>query len=65
MAASKPIFHVDGTLLEGRSQMEHEDKLISRNWLEFLNCMQVARRDVEKLTIIRRGVHNFLKQVTD
>jgi len=30
MAAYKPIFDVDGTLLEGRSQIQQEDMLISR-----------------------------------
>ena len=28
MASNKPNFAVDGTILEGCSQMEHEDKLI-------------------------------------
>jgi len=45
MSSSKPIFDVDGNILNGRSQMEHEDKLISRNWLGFLDCMQVGSRD--------------------
>jgi len=45
VAASKPFFDVHGTLLEGRSQIEQEDKSISRNWLEFLDCMQMAGRD--------------------
>ncbi|KAJ8434787.1 hypothetical protein Cgig2_033737 [Carnegiea gigantea] len=65
MAASKPIFNVDGTPLEGRSQIEHENMLISRNWLEFLDCMQVAGRDPEKLIIVSKGIQNVLKEVKD
>jgi len=37
MAANKPIFDVDDTLLEGHFQIEQEEKLISRKWLEFLD----------------------------
>lgn len=65
MAASKPIFNVDGTLLEVRFQMQHEEKLISRNWLNFLNCMHMAGRDQEKLTIVSKGIQNVLKEVKD
>ena len=65
MAANKPIFAVDGTLLEGHSQMEHEDKLISRNWLEFLDCMQAAERDVEKLTLINQRICDASKEVKE
>ncbi|KAJ8421545.1 hypothetical protein Cgig2_028294 [Carnegiea gigantea] len=49
----------------GRSQMEREDKLISRNWLNFLDCMQEAGRDPEKLTIVSKGIQNVLKEVKD
>jgi len=42
MPANKPIFDVDDTLLEGRSKIEQEDRLISRNCLDFLGCMQIA-----------------------
>ncbi|KAJ8422915.1 hypothetical protein Cgig2_016488 [Carnegiea gigantea] len=45
-------------------QMEHEDKLISRNWLEFLDYMRVTKRDVKKLTTSSRGVHNELDGTT-
>ena len=45
IAAYKSIFDVDGTLLEGQSQIEQEDKLILRNWLDFLASMQMAGRD--------------------
>lgn len=62
MAASKPIFNVDGTLLEVRFQMQHEEKLISRNWLKFLDCMHMAG---EKLTIVSKGIQNVLKEVKD
>ena len=48
MSSRKPIFDVDGAILEGCSQMEHEDRLISKNWLDFLDCMQVAGRNPEK-----------------
>ena len=62
MSASKPIFYVDGTILEGRSQMEHEDKLISRNLFDFLDCMQIAGRDSGKLTLVSKGIQNVLKE---
>ena len=45
--------------------MEPEDKLISRNWLEFLDCMQVARRDVHKLTLISQQIRKALKEVKE
>lgn len=51
MAASKSILNVAGNLLEGCSKTDSEDKLISDNWLEFLNCMHLAGRDSEKLTL--------------
>ena len=44
-AAKKPIFSTDGTVLEGCSQTQHEDKLISDTWLEFMDCMEIAGRD--------------------
>jgi len=56
MSASKPIFYVHGI---------HEDKLISRNWLDFLDCIQVARRDPEKLTLVSKGIQNVLKEVKE
>ncbi|KAJ8442153.1 hypothetical protein Cgig2_015494 [Carnegiea gigantea] len=42
MPSSKPIFDVNDILLERCSQMMYEDKLISNNWLEFLDCMLIA-----------------------
>lgn len=45
--------------------MEHENKLILRNWLEFLNCMQAAGRDVEKLTLISTWIRNVLNEVKE
>jgi len=63
MSSRKPIFDVDGTILEGCSQMEHEDRLISKNWLDFLDCMQVAGRDPEKLTLVSKGIKNTLNEV--
>ena len=65
MAASKPVFDVDGTLLEGRSQIEQEDRLISKNWLDFLSCMQMAGRDLEKLTVISEGIHSVIKEMKE
>ena len=65
MAASKPIFNIDGTLLEAHFQMEHEEKLILRNWLDFLDCMQAAEKDSEKLTIVSKGIQNVLKDLKD
>ena len=65
MAASKPFFDMDGTLFEGRSQIEQEDKLISRNWLEFLDCMQMAGRDSEKLSLVSKAIHRVLKEMKE
>jgi len=65
MAASKPNFDVDGTLLEGRSQIEQEDKLISGNWSDFLGYMQMAGRDPKNLTIVSKGIHNVMKEIKE
>jgi len=65
MAAYNPVFYVDSTLLEGRSQIEHEDRLISKNWLDFLGCMQMAGRDIEKLTVISKGIHSVIKEMKE
>ena len=61
MAHTKPIFDVDGNVLEGCSQMNHEDKLISDNWMEFLTCMEVVGRDTEILILTLNGVSNVNK----
>jgi len=45
--------------------MQLEEKLIPRNWLNFLDYMQIARRDPEKLTTVSKGVQNVLKEVKD
>ena len=65
MAANKPIFYGDGSLLEGRSQIEQEDRLISRIWLDFLGCMQMAGRYPEKRTVISKGIHSVMKEMKD
>jgi len=65
MAAYKPVFYVDNTLSEGRSQIEQEDRLISKNWLDFLGCMQMAGRDPEKLTVISKGIHSVTKEMKE
>ena len=65
MAHSKPIFDMDGNVLEGCSQINHEDKLISDNWMEFLTCMEVAGRDPEMLTLTLNGISNVKKQVME
>ena len=59
MLASKPIFDMDDTLLKGRSQMENEVKLISRNLLEFLDYMKVVGRDLKKLSLVNTGGRIF------
>ncbi|KAJ8430633.1 hypothetical protein Cgig2_026378 [Carnegiea gigantea] len=51
---SKPIFELNGIILEGRPYLEYEDKLISRNWLDFSDSMQVTGRDLEKLTLVSK-----------
>jgi len=65
MAEYKPIFDVDGTLLEGCSQIEQEDRLTSRNWLGFLGCMQMAGKGPEKLTVISKGIHSAMKEMKE
>ena len=65
MAASKPIFDANGVLLERCSQMEHEDRLISNNWLDFLDCMQLAGRDPEKLSLVTKRIENVLKELKE
>jgi len=65
MVASKPIFDVNGVLLERCSQMEHEDRLISNNWLDFLDCMQLTGRDPEKLSLVAKRVQNVLKELKE
>ena len=39
--------------------------LISRNWLDFLDCMQIARRDPKKLNVISKRIHNVLKEIKE
>ena len=56
---------MDGTLLEGHSQIKQENKLISRNWLDFLGYMQMARRDLEKLTIVSKGIYSVMKEMKE
>ncbi|XP_056685544.1 protein FAR1-RELATED SEQUENCE 5-like [Spinacia oleracea] len=65
MAASKSIFNVSSNLLEGCSKRDNEDKLISNNWLEFMNCMNLAGRDPEKLTLISNELQNVSKQLKE
>ena len=65
MASSEPIFDVNGILLEGCSQMMHGDKLISNNWLEFLDCMRIAGRDSEKLTLVGKRIQNVVKELKE
>jgi len=65
MTHAKPIFDVDGNVLEGYSQINHEDKLISDNWMEFLTCMEFARRDPKLLTLTLNGISNVKKQVME
>ena len=52
-------------LFRGASQLQYEDKFISRNWVDFLVYMQVVRRDPEKLTLVSKGNQNVLKEVKD
>jgi len=65
MAHIKPIFDVDGNVLEGCSQINHEDKLIYDNWMEFLMCMGFAGRNPEMLTLTLNGISNVKKQVME
>ena len=65
MASSKPIFNVNHTLLEGCSQMMHKDKLISNNWVEFLECMRIAGRDPDKLTLVGKRIQNVVKELKE
>ncbi|KAJ8425540.1 hypothetical protein Cgig2_033138 [Carnegiea gigantea] len=60
MASSKPIFNVNSTLLEGCSQMMHKDKLISNNWVEFLECI-----DPDKLTLVGKIIQNVVKELKE
>ena len=65
MAASKLTSDVNEVLLEGCSQLAHEDKLISNNWLEFLDCMQIAERDSKKLTLVGKRIQNVVKELKE
>ncbi|KAJ8441658.1 hypothetical protein Cgig2_019045 [Carnegiea gigantea] len=56
---------VDGTVLEGCSQMHQEDKLISDSWLEFMDCMEIAGRDPQKLMIALKGIQEISKELKD
>ncbi|KAJ8431787.1 hypothetical protein Cgig2_026664 [Carnegiea gigantea] len=42
-----------------------EDKLISNPWLEFMDCMEIARRDPQKLTIALKGIREISKELKD
>uniref|UniRef100_A0A7C9EM94 Uncharacterized protein n=1 Tax=Opuntia streptacantha TaxID=393608 RepID=A0A7C9EM94_OPUST len=56
---------MDSTLLKGRSQIEQEDKLLLRDWLEFLDCMQIIGRGSENLTLISKEIHSVLKEIKE
>jgi len=43
----------------------HEDRLILHNWLEFLDCVQIARTDPEKLTLVGKRTQNVLKELKE
>jgi len=52
----------------------HEDTLISHNWLELLDCMQlqegirlyaITRRDLKKLILVRKRIQNVLKELKE
>ena len=62
LAANKPVFSMDGTVLEGCSRT-HEDKLISDTWLEFMDCMEIAGRDPQKLTIALKEIREISKEL--
>ncbi|KAJ8443465.1 LOW QUALITY PROTEIN: hypothetical protein Cgig2_026252 [Carnegiea gigantea] len=47
------------------SQIMHENKLISNNWLEFLDCMRIAGRDWKKLTLIGKRIQNVVKELKE
>ncbi|KAJ8421659.1 hypothetical protein Cgig2_000612 [Carnegiea gigantea] len=53
------------TLLEGRSQMVHKDNLISNYWIEFLECMQLAGRDPDKLTLIGKRTQKVVRELKE
>jgi len=65
MASTRPIFDVEGNVLEGCLQMNNEDKLISENWMEFLMCMEAAGRDPEILILTLKGISNVRKQALE
>ena len=65
MASSKPIFDVDGNVLEGCSQMKVEEKLISDNWMEFMSCLEVAGKDPKILSLALKGISNVTKQLME
>ena len=45
--------------------MNHEDKLISENRMEFLMCFEVARRDPKILTLILKEISNVKKKAME
>jgi len=61
----KSIFSADGTVLEGCSQTQHEDKLISDTLLEFMDCMEITGRDPQKLMIALKGIQEISKELKD
>jgi len=65
LAASKPTFSVDATILEGCSQIQHEDKLISDTWLEFMDCMEIAGRNPEKVMVALKGIRQISKELKE
>ncbi|KAJ8419939.1 hypothetical protein Cgig2_014443 [Carnegiea gigantea] len=65
MASSKLIFDVNDILLYGCSQMEQDGKLISNNWLEFLDCMQIVGRDPKKLALVGKRIQYVLKELKE
>lgn len=63
MTASRPIYDLEGNILEGCSQIDNEEELIRSNWLDFLNCMEVAGREVDKQVIVSKALKEALREL--
>jgi len=48
MATSKPIFDMDSTLLESRSQMNHEGKLITKKMVRLFGLYARSQKRPKK-----------------
>ncbi|KAJ1435398.1 Zinc finger, PMZ-type [Sesbania bispinosa] len=65
LATSKPIFDVDGNVMEGSSELTSESQLIADAWNHLFTCMHKVVQCKENFLLVINGVVNIEKQLTE